>query len=171
MGIARQRHRQGAKGGDLTGPNPTDRAKSGTKRHVLTDRRGIPIALTVTGANVHDKRGIEVTLDGIVLRGARGPRRPTHLCLDKGYDFRDTERAVRQRRVTPHIRRRGEQPLVGRVRGRARRWVVERTNSWHNQFRGLLVRWDRKGAHYDANCALACALIAYRAFANVSLRF
>lgn len=171
MGIARQRDRQSAKRGDLTGPNPTDRAKSGTKRHVLTDRRGIPVSLVVTGANVHDKRGIEATLDGIVLRGARGPRRPKHLCLDKGYDYEDTERAVRKRRITPHIRRRGEKPLIGCVRGKPRRWVVERTNSWHNQFRGLLIRWDRKGSHYDANCALACALITYRALSGVSQKF
>jgi IS5 family transposase len=110
-----------------------------------------------------------------VLRGGRGPRRPKNLCLDKGYDYKDTEAAIRKRRITPHIRRKkrkGEKALMtGRIRGKARRWVVERTNSWHNQFRGLLVRWDRKGSHYDANCALACALIVYRTLSNVSLRF
>jgi IS5 family transposase len=108
------------------------------------------MALVISGANVHDKWLLAATLDAIVLRGPRGPRRPQHLCLDKGYDYADTEREVRRRRIRPHIRRRGELPLVGCVTGKPRRWVVERTNSWHNQFRGLLVRWERKGAHYQA---------------------
>lgn len=83
------------------------------KRHVLTDGRGGPIAVEVTGANVHDKWMAGATLDAIVFRGRRGPLMPKHLCLDKGYDYADTEQEVRDRRVTPHIRRRGE----GRHRG------------------------------------------------------
>ena len=138
---------------------------------MLTDRRGIPVALVISGANVHDKWLLAATLDAIVLRGPRGPRRPRHLCLDKGYDYADTEREVRRRRIRPHIRRRGEPPLLGCVKGTPRRWVVERTNSWHNQFRGLLVRWERKGAHYQALCELACALIAYRTLRRVTFRF
>ncbi len=171
MGLVGQRHREGAKRGDQTGPNPTDRAKSGCKRHVLTDRRGVPLALEITGANVHDKWLVGKALDGIQLRGSRGPRRPKHLCLDKGYDYADAEREVRCRRVTPHIRRRGEQPLLGCVRGKPRRWVVERTNSWHNQFRGLLVRWERKASHYAALCHFACGIIAFRSVYLVTLRF
>jgi IS5 family transposase len=100
-------------------------------------------------------------LDAVVLRAPRGPRRPEHFCLDKGYDYTDAEAAVRARRITPHIRRIGEQPLLGCVQGKPRRWVVERTNAWHNRFRGLLVRWERIGAHY-LGLLLACALIAFR---------
>ena len=122
----------------------------------------MPLAVAITGANVHDKWLVAKVLDAVVLRGSRGPRRPQHLCLDKGYDYRDCERAVRARRVIPHIRRRGEQPLVGCVRGRPRRWVVERTNSWHNRFRGLLIRWERISANYLAMLQLACGLIAYQ---------
>src|SRR6266446_9698486 len=162
LGFFGQRLGEGAKGGDHTGPNPTDRGKLGTKRHVLTDRRGVPIGVALTGANVHDKWLAGPTLDAIALRGSRGPRRPRHLCLDKGYDYADTEREVRRRGVRPHIRRRGEPPLLGCVRGRPRRWVVERTNSWHNNFRGLLVRWERLAAHYLAMLQLACGLIAYQ---------
>ena len=131
----------------------------------------MPLALTITGANVHDKWGLAPTLDAVVLRGPRGPRRPKNLCLDKGYDYRDIEREVRRRRIKPHIRRRGESPLLGCVRGKPRRWVVERTNSWHNQFRALLVRWERKACHYAGLCELACALIAFRILFNVTLRF
>jgi len=74
----------------------------------------------------------------------------------------DAEAAVRSRRIIPHIRRRGEPPLVGCVKGKPRRWVVERTNSWHNRFRGLLVRWERNSANYLAMLQLACGLIAYQ---------
>lgn len=100
------------------------------------------------------------TLDAVVIRAPRGPRRPVHLCLDKGYNFRDCDEVVRARRITPHIRQKGEQPLLGRVRGKPRRRVVERTGSWHNRFRALLIRWERKAENYLAQLHLACALIA-----------
>jgi len=157
-----QRDSQSSKRGDLTGPSPTDRAKSGTKRHVLTDSHGVPVAVSLTGANIHDKWMVGATLDACILRAPRGPRRPDHLCLDKGY-YADSEAEVRDRGIVPHIRRRGEKPLVGRVHGQARRWVVERTNSWHNQFRALLIRWDRIAANYLALVQIACAFIAFEA--------
>jgi transposase len=114
----------------------------------------------ITGANVHDKWMVAKTLDAVPLRAGRGVRRPHHLCLDKGYDYREPEAEARERRITPHIRRRGEKPMIGCVRGKPRRWVVERTNSWHNRYRALLVRWERKAANYLALLLLACALIA-----------
>ncbi len=160
--LPQQRHGEGAKRGDLTGPNPTDRAKSGVKHHILTDGRGVPLAAVSTGANVHDKWLVAQTLDAVVVRAPRGPRRPKHLCLDKGYDYADAQAAVRARGITPHLRRRGEKPLLGYVQGKPRRWVVERTSAWHNRFRGLLVRWERIGSHYLALLHLACALIAFR---------
>ncbi len=116
----------------------------------------------LTGANVHDKWMVGKVLDSVMLRSSRGPRRPTHVVLDKGYDYRDAEAAVRKRRIVPHIRRRGEKPLIGCVRGKPRRWIVERTNSWHNRFRALLVRWERKADNHLALVYLASALIAYR---------
>lgn len=150
------------KRGDETGRNPTDRGKLGVKRHVLTDGRGIPLAVCLTGANVHDKWMVGDTLDAVPLRSSRGIRRPKNLCLDKGYDYEDAEQAVRNRGITPHIRRRGEPPLLGCVRGKPRRWVVERTNSWHNRFRAILIRWERKSSNYLALLHLACGIIAYQ---------
>jgi putative transposase len=149
------------KGGDATGPKPTDRGKSGVKRHILTDGRGVPLSAEITAANVHDKRAAISTVDAVVVRAPRGPRRPKNLCLDKGYDFDDVDREMRARGIRPHIRRRGERPRRCR-RGRARRWVVERTNAWHNQFRALLIRWERRGTNYLALLHLACAMIALR---------
>jgi len=166
MGELGQLHGQGAKRGDQTGPNPTDRAKSGVKRHVLTDAAGVPIAAVTTAANVPDMRMVAGTLDAVVVRGPRGPRRPVHLCLDKGYDYRSCEEEVRRRRIIPHIRRRGEPPMIGCVFGKPRRWVVERAHSWINRFRGLLVRWERIAAHYDALLQLGCGLIAFQRLAS-----
>ncbi len=123
----------------------------------------MPLAVTLTGANTHDKWMVGSTLDAIVIHGPRGPRRPTHICLDKGYDYADPEVEARERGVRPHIRRRGEKPLVGRYYGRARRWVVERTNSWHNNFRALRIRWERRAERYGALVYLACGLIAFQA--------
>lgn len=102
------------------------------------------------------------TLDAVFVTAPRGPRRPRNLCLDKGYDYRDAEVAVRVRGIKPHLRRRGEQPRSCK-RGRARRWVVERTNSWHNNYRALRIRWETIGAHYLALVHFACAMITYRA--------
>lgn len=99
------------------------------------------------------------TLDAVVLRG---PRRPANLCLDKGFDYADTEREVRDRSVIPHIRQRGKKPLVGCVRGKPRRWVVERSNSWHNLFRGLIIGYELKGANYLALLHIASGLVAFQ---------
>jgi putative transposase len=123
----------------------------------------VPVAVVLSGANTHDKWMVGPTVDALVLRAPRGPRRPKHLCLDKGYDYPDSEREVRRRGIAPHIRRRGEKRMIGCVRGKPRRWVVERTNAWHNQYRGLLIRWERIADNYLAFVQLACALIAFKA--------
>jgi len=132
------------------------------KRHVLVDARGVPISVVITGANVHDKWPVGDVLDAVVVRASRGPRRPENICLDKGYDYVDPEAEVLARGITPHIRRRGEPPMMGCVRGKPRRWVVERTNSWHNRFRGLLIRWERKACNYLALVHFASGIIAYQ---------
>jgi len=160
VGGARLGDSQGAKGGDLTGPSPTDRAKRGVKRHLLTDGRGVPRAAVLGPANVHDKWTLAEALDSVVLRAGPWPRRPHRLCLDKGYFLRDCEEVVRARGIVPHTRRKGEAPLVGRVHGNPRRWVGERTGSWCNRYRALLVRWEVKASNYLALFHLACALIA-----------
>jgi hypothetical protein len=117
--------------------------------------------LVISGANVHDKWKALPTLDDAKTR-TPDHQRPKHVCLDKGYDYRDVERGVKRRGIEPHLRRRGEPPLVGCAKGKPRRWVVERTNSWHNRFRSLLIRWERKAENYLALCHLGSALIAFQ---------
>ena len=93
-----QRHREGTLGGAQTGPNPTDRGKSGSKRPVLTDQRGAPLAVTITAANRHDMKAAFSTLDALVTdRPPITPYHPQHVCLDKGYDYPEIEAGVRER--------------------------------------------------------------------------
>lgn len=150
-----------SKRGLLTGRNPTDRGKSGVKRHVLTDGRGIPIAHTISGANVHDIKMVFETLDANLILAGKGKKRPLHLCLDKGYDSKKLENDLRRRGIKPHIRKRGENALLGKVKGKARRWVVERTHSWHNRYRAILIRWEKKPENYLALLHLASTLIIF----------
>ncbi|MFE9292023.1 transposase [Streptomyces olivaceus] len=68
--------RSGRKGGTLTGPNPVDRGKKGSKLHVLSDAQGIPLAVAVSGANLHDSQAFKPLIRGIpAARSRRGPRR------------------------------------------------------------------------------------------------
>ena len=146
--------------GKKTGRNPTDRGKSGTKRHTLTDGGGVPVGLLITAANWHDQRGLRPLLDGRIARAV--PHTEQHLCLDKGYDAPVVARAVRRRGYIPHIRARGEERRACRRGTRARRWVVERTHSWFNRYRRLLIRWEKKPQNYLALVQFAAVLIVWR---------
>jgi len=153
-------------GGTGTGPNPTDRAKSGTKRCVLTEGEGVPLAVVVDGANRNDMKMTAATLDAIVVDRPEPTRDlPQHLALDKGFDYQEVRDAVAARHYIAHIRARGEEVAAKREMPgyRARRWVVERTHSWMNRFRRLLIRWEKKVENYLAMLELACAFISFRA--------
>jgi putative transposase len=153
-------------GGKNTGPNPTDRAKSGVKRSLLTEGQGAPVGVVVAGANRPDMKLVTDTLDSVVVQRPRPTKkRPQGLCLDKGYDYAEVRETLREVGFTAHIRARGEEAraLNRRVGFRARRWVVERTHSWMNRFRRVSIRWDKKVSNYLAFLHFACALIAFRA--------
>src|SRR5436190_18331043 len=95
-----------------TGPNPTDRAKQGVKRSLLTDGTGIPLAIVVDGANRHDSKLLIATLDGIVIaRPEPTEEHPRHLCLDAAYDGASAREEVQARGYIEHIRRRGEEKI------------------------------------------------------------
>lgn len=152
-------------GGEATGPSPVDRGKCGTKRSLLTDRRGAPLALVVTAAQRHDKKVALQTLDAVVVpRPPRRVYRVQHLCLDKGYDYDDTIADMHARDYIVHRKRRGQpaRPRPAQKKYPARRWVVERTQAWQNKFRRLLVRWERKQTHFEAMLHLASVLILFR---------
>jgi putative transposase len=158
-----QKHRSVGK---KTGPNPTDRAKGGTKRSVLTEASGIPVGVSVDGANRVDFKLARETLESIPIRRPRPTRQsPQGLCLDKGYDYGEVDALVKEFRFTGHIARRGQEArkVKHTARKKARRWVVERTHSWMNRFRRILVRWEKRADTYVAMLHLSCALITWRA--------
>ena len=152
--------------GGKTGANPTDRGKRGVKRSLLTEASGIPVAVAVDGANRHDMKLVRLTVDSVaVSRPAPSPEQPQGMCLDKGYDFAEVRRTLDEFGFTAHIRSRGEeaQAIKQEAGFKARRWVVERTHSWLNRFRRILVRWDKSPENYIAFLHFACALITLRA--------
>lgn len=85
------------------------------------------------------------------------------MCLDKGYAGEFVRSVLLEFGYTIHLRARDEeaQAIKREVGFKARRWVVERTHSWMNRFRGILVRWSKKLQNYLALLHLSCAYITY----------
>jgi transposase len=150
-------------GGDLTGRNPTDRGKKGSKRHLLVDRMGTPLAVVLSAANRHDSRLLEAVVDAVrpvkTGRPGRPRRRPVKLHADKGYDYERCREALERRNIVPRIARRGVESSerLGR-----HRWVVERTLAWLGNLRRLVVRYERRADLHLAFTLLACALLCLR---------
>jgi len=90
---------------------------------------------------------------------------PQHMCLDKGYDYTEVRELLADWGYTAHVKARGEEIVEkATIPGyRARRWVVERTHSWCNRFRRLLIRWEKDVDNYLAMLHFACAWITFRA--------
>lgn len=133
---------------------------------MLTDGAGVPLGVTVSGANTHDKRLVEETLESIPVERPQPTRRKRqHFCADKGYDYPDIRELVAEWGYTADIKSRGEEIAARKtIPGyRARRWVVERTHSWFNRFRRLLIRWEKNVENYLAFLHFACAWVTFRA--------
>jgi transposase len=147
------------KGGAKTGANPTDKGKKGTKRHLVSDRRGVPLAVMLTAANVHDSMVFEELIDAVEpIKRPRGrPRkRPEKLHADKAYDDKKCKGALRKRRIKSRIARKGieSSEKLGR-----HRWVVERTLAWLAKYRRLAIRYERRDDIHEAFLHLGCSLI------------
>lgn len=148
-----------------TGKNPTDRAKMGSKIHILVDQSGAPLSIHVTGANENDKWYAAALILSILIK------RPTctqHFCADKAYDSWDVHLFVKQQGYIPHIkhRRRVNEPkdpcpIPGEHRYPPRRWVSERTLSWLVRRRSIRTRWCKKPENWLALIQLACAHIVF----------
>lgn len=150
-------------GGEKVGPNPTDRAKPGTKRSVLTDAQGGPLGVVIDGANRHDAKLLKSTIESIVVERPDPETHEQHLCLDKGYDNPSGREAACEAGYTPHIRRIGEDVTASRQKkAKPRRWVVERTMAWLSKCRAILVRYDKNWFNYLGLIQFACALLWYR---------
>jgi transposase len=143
------------------GPNPTDRGKSGTKRHLITDRQGLPLATQLTGANRHDSMVFEALIDAVpAIRTPTGHRRkrPVKLHADKAYDIPRCRQFLHRRRIRVRIARTG---IESSQRLGRHRWVVERTLAWLSRYRRLTIRYERRVDIHQAFLTLGCALICF----------
>jgi putative transposase len=156
----------------MTGKNPTDRGKSGTKKSLLVDGDGGPLGLVLAGANVLERYLLKATIEAIVVERPDPAKQEQHLSLDKGYDNDPGRAAASEAGYIAHIRRIGEEPKpCDRSLGhKPRRWVVERTFAWLSKCRGILVRYDKKDVNYLGLIQLACALYWYRRLDRITRR-
>ncbi|MBE9167642.1 IS5 family transposase [Pleurocapsales cyanobacterium LEGE 06147] len=149
---------------EAVGPNPTDRAKAGSKRHLLVDERGIPLGIVITGANVHDSKGLPELLNAKVKLQPQNSGTKQNLCLDAAYVGSPTRDIMEKHGYTAHVRPRGEEAedIKSRKGKKARRWIVEVVHSWFTRFRKLAVRYEKTVASCMALHHLAAALICFR---------
>ena len=140
-------------GGEKAGRSPVDRGKKGIKRSVAVDARGIPLGVVTAPANRHDSPLLAQTLDaaralGLLPEGAS-------IRLDRGYDSQATREKLRDRSLIPEISEKGR-PAPMAATGR---WIVERTNSWHNAHKKLAWCTERSGRVIDFWVAFSNAVI------------
>lgn len=146
-------------GGDHTGPNPTDRAKAGCKRHWLTDAGGVPLVVWVGPANRRDEQAVPVLLWllwAVLACVPGGRRRVGALQGGRGYGFAHTISLVLAWGIRSVLAERGAPQ--GRGLGHTR-CVVERTHAWFGHFRRLVPCYERTGAHFLGMEQLAAGVI------------
>lgn len=148
--------------GVKTGPNPTDRGKNGSKRHVITDGNGIPLAIEHSGANVHDSEVAIPLVDAIPpIKTANGGRRkrPDETLADRAYDAEDKiRRELRRRRIKPLVAKRNTEHGSGLGKYR---YVVEVCFDWLFNWRRLRVRYEKRDDIHDAFLIIGCCMICW----------
>jgi len=162
----RQRQRPRCFWGAQTGPNPTDRRKSGSKHHIITDAQGIPLATKLTGANRHDVTQLLALIDAIPPisgKPGRPRRRPDRVLGDRGYDSQPHRDALKKRGIEAVLAKRNTEHGSGLG---VYRWVVERTLSWLHQFRRLRVRYERRDDIHEAFMTIGSIIICWRFLHN-----
>ena len=144
-------------GGDKAGPSPVDRRKGGLKRSTTTEARGVPVGLVSAGANRHDSPLLEPTIRATKQQVGPLPDKPT-MHLDSGYDGQPSRDVLAAHQIIGEIAKKGiPSPIqVGK------RWVVERTNSWMNNYGKLRRCTDRDGVIVDFYLHLAAAFVTLR---------
>ncbi len=131
---------------------------------MLTEADGGPVAVVVKGANIHDSLLLQDALEAVIVEPPDPRQQEQNLCLDKAFSGAPSDATARVFGYEPHCRQIGEEKkdAQGCKRHKARRWVVERTISWLNRCRGIIIRYERKAENYLAVVQLACALLWYR---------
>jgi putative transposase len=137
----------------------------------------MPLSAVITSAtSTHDIKAVTDVIDNAVIKRTtlssftkeRSKKQCQHLCLDRAYNSKSVRYEIIKRGYVPHIpykRKRGQQEIIHQKTyssAKNKRWVVERTNSWHNRFRKLLVRYEKKAENYLGLVQLSCSIIIYR---------
>jgi transposase len=143
-------------GGEKAGRSPVDRGKQGIKRSTVVDAEGIPLGTVAASANRHDSPLLGETLDTLEVLGPLPEQRSVH--LDRGYDSETIREKLRSRGFTPEISEKGR-PALLQI---GKRWVVERTNSWHNAHKKLVWCTERRGRVIDFWIAFSEVVIVVR---------
>ncbi|MFF4138962.1 IS5 family transposase [Streptomyces mirabilis] len=162
-------HVRAMKGGPKTGPSPVDRARPGSKHHLITEAHGIPLAVSLTGGNRNDVTQLMPLIQAVPpVRDRRGRprRRPDKLYADRGYDHDKYRKQVRAAGITPIIARRGTEHGSGLG---VHRWVVEQSFALLHWFRRLRIRWEIRDDIHEAFLSLACSIICWRRLRNLTL--
>jgi hypothetical protein len=143
----------------------------------LTDKNGIPLSVVISPASTHDINLVTDVVDNTVIRRTSSKsknerRQQQHLCLDKGYNSAEEEQELIKRDYVLHIpikKKKGMNnekeipPTIATIKQYSpKRWVVERTNSWHNRFRKLFTRYEKKAENYLGLIQFSCCMIIYR---------
>ena len=148
----------------------TKRGK-GTKLMVLADGKGTPLGICVEAASPAEVKLLERTLDSVKVKRRRGERRrphkPERLIADRGYDSNPARALLVKREIEPIIPKRKNNRVATHQDGRKlrrykRRWIIERTNSWLQNFRRLVARYERNVKNFEAMVHLACALVTLK---------
>ena len=140
------------RGGDLTGRNPTDRGKRGTKYHIGTDGDGVPVACAVTAANVNDT----LVFERLFLAAFAVMARIRTVFADKGYDAEHHRDLCGRFGAEPHIHKRGRPRGSGLGK---RRWPVERSNARLRENNRQALRNDRLGFIVQSLLQAACLFL------------
>lgn len=146
----------------MTGPNPVDRNKAGSKLHVLADATGIPLVLGISSANTHDSQSTATD-------GRRDPPRsdPSAGHGDAGQRSSAPTRAPTSTStaagcasgIIPRIGRRG---IETTERLGTHRWKIERTIAWLTGYRRLTIRYERHSTNFAAFLTLAASLTCWK---------
>lgn len=147
-------------GGEAAGKSPVDRGKQGTKRSLLVDGAGVPLGCVIAGAHRNDSPLLRPTLENLARFDlGMGVGLPDEITvhLDAGYDSTKTRDLLTELGCHGVISQKGFPLQAGK------RWVIERTNSWHNRgFKKLAICTERCARVIEAFIALANAVIITR---------
>ena len=130
----------------------------------MTDEKGVPLALVISGANTHDVKLLADTLNAVQIERPDPERVEQNLCLDAGYVGAEARQQVVAKGYIPHVRPRGEEIAAKQKNPeyQPRRWVVEVCHSWFNRFRKLLVRYEKKERSFLGLLMIAASIIVLR---------